>query len=132
MRIGDKLKELRLERELTQYKAANAVDISRSVLSQYENNLVDPTSNVIIKFAKFYNVSTDYLLGLDEQSDFKFPATPTVSSSESYSQEERQLIEKYRELNAPGKKLIDTTINTLLGSTPKSEQHSQQKKNKIS
>lgn len=116
MKIGDLLKELRLQHNYTQQAVADKIGISRSVLSQYENNIVEPTAYVVAKCATFYEVSTDYLLGLED--DF---GAPTATMEESLTREERELIEKYRELNAPGRKLIDTTMNTLLSASEESK-----------
>lgn len=61
-----RIKELRLERNISQKKLSLQVGVSQSVLCDYENGKVEPTASVIISLAKFFGVSTDYLLGLSE------------------------------------------------------------------
>lgn len=125
MKFGNILKLLMLEGEITQQKLANEIGYAQRTVSSWINNQSEPTETAIIKCAEFFEVSTDYLLGLDKFN------TPTVDISPNpalYSHEELELIKKYRELNAPGKKLINTTINTLLTSSAGSVQN----KNKTS
>ena len=59
-----RLKELRLERGLTQEQVAEAIGISRSAYSHYENELRRLPVELLIQIASFYNVSTDYILNL--------------------------------------------------------------------
>ena len=66
MRIGDRIKELRTIYGITQVQLAEKAGISRSVISQYESNLVEPTASVVAKLAVALNSSTDYLLGLED------------------------------------------------------------------
>ena len=65
--IQERLKDLRVERGLSLEELAKETGISSSALSSYENNEdKDISLNSIITLAGFYNVSTDYLLGLTE------------------------------------------------------------------
>ena len=52
------------EKGITKYKLAADTGISKSVLSDYCNAKVQPTADVIITVAKYFDVSADYLLGL--------------------------------------------------------------------
>lgn len=71
MRIGDRIKELRTTYGITQVQLAEEAGISRSVISQYESNLVEPTATVVAKLALALNTSTDYLLGLEDDFGIK-------------------------------------------------------------
>lgn len=62
-----KLKELRKTRGLTQVKLANALDVSKQSISNWENDNILPSIEMIIKIADYFSVSTDYLLGLDDR-----------------------------------------------------------------
>jgi transcriptional regulator with XRE-family HTH domain len=59
--LGERLVKLRGTR--TQQYVAERLGISRARYSHYENNYVQPDNNLLLKMAKFYNVSVDYLLG---------------------------------------------------------------------
>ncbi len=61
-RIGNRIKSLRLERNLTQKEFANMFDISPSTMGMYEQNRRVPDIDLIVKMSMFFNVSTDYLL----------------------------------------------------------------------
>ena len=60
----ERLKELRLEKGLTQDQLANDTGISQGAISAYELKKAKPTDEVIITFCKYFNVSADFLLGL--------------------------------------------------------------------
>lgn len=59
----ERLKNLRKEKELTQTQLAKMIGISRGALSLYETGKREPDYCTLQKFADFFNVSTDYLLG---------------------------------------------------------------------
>lgn len=66
MNFGEKIKKLRLDREWNQEFVAQKLNISIPALSRYESGTYEPKSLAIVSdFAKLYNVTTDYLLGLD-------------------------------------------------------------------
>lgn len=68
--IQEKLKDLRVERGLTLEQLENQTGISRSALGQYENDEYKDISHTsIVTLAKFYGVTTDYLLGLTENKN---------------------------------------------------------------
>lgn len=61
--IGDKIKELRKELDLTQEELASKLSLSRQCISRWENNSNEPSINDIIRLARMLDTSTDYLLG---------------------------------------------------------------------
>ncbi|MCY7743686.1 helix-turn-helix transcriptional regulator [Bacillus licheniformis] len=64
--LGDRLRELRESKKLTQDKLADVLGISRGTYAHYEINKRKPDYDMLIKIADFYGVSTDYLLrGID-------------------------------------------------------------------
>lgn len=66
MNFGEKIKKLRLDRNWNQEYVAQKLNISVPALSRYESGTYEPKSLAIISdFAKLYNVTTDYLLGLN-------------------------------------------------------------------
>lgn len=58
-----RLVQLREEANLTQKQFAAAVKISNSTINRYETGIREPDYDTLIRFADFFNVSTDYLLG---------------------------------------------------------------------
>jgi len=61
--IGDRLKLLRLERDLSQEDIANTFNITRQAYSSWERNEYEPSLDTVSKLAQFYNVTIDYLFG---------------------------------------------------------------------
>ena len=64
MNKGYKLRELRIENNKLQKEVAKYLNISRQYYSEYERGLRKLPTEVIIKLSKYYNVTTDYILGL--------------------------------------------------------------------
>ena len=65
-KISERLKELRLEKELSQTQLSKATEISQVAINYWENEKRVPNSNAVIILAKFFGVSTDYLLGVED------------------------------------------------------------------
>ena len=63
--IGQRIRELRLERGLTQKELAEQLGIDRSNYSKYELGKLEPNNEMLVALAKFFNETTDFLLGLD-------------------------------------------------------------------
>jgi len=59
---GEKLKQLRIKKGLTQIELAKIFSTSHATINRYEKGVNEPDSKTITKFADFFNVSTDYLL----------------------------------------------------------------------
>lgn len=59
MKIGRKLKELRLSENLTQEQLAAIIDVSRVNYTRYETDKVRPDYEILVKIADFYDVSLD-------------------------------------------------------------------------
>lgn len=60
--ISERLKKLRKNNELTQDNISKYLGIHRTTVTQYESGEIIPTTQNIIKLAKLYNVTTDYIL----------------------------------------------------------------------
>ena len=65
LNLGEKLKQLRLEKNLTQKQLADRLGVAISAISSYESDTRCPTFDTLIKYARIFHVSTDYLLGLE-------------------------------------------------------------------
>ena len=64
--IGNKIKELRKERKLTQKELAKGLKVGQASVCEWEKNQYEPTASAIIALCKFFDVSADYLLGLSD------------------------------------------------------------------
>lgn len=64
--ISQRLVKLRKEKDLSQKDAAEALGVSQALLSHYEKGIRECGLDFLCKASVFYDVSTDYLLGLSE------------------------------------------------------------------
>ena len=58
-------KELRESKHLTQTQLAERMWVKKSIISAYETDARPPSLDMLIKYAKEFHVSTDYLLGIE-------------------------------------------------------------------
>jgi len=61
----ERLKELRIEKGLGQIELANAISVSKGIISLWENGLREPKLSNLIVLAQYFQVSIDYLVGLE-------------------------------------------------------------------
>jgi len=78
MEFGDRLKQLREERDLTRADLASRLNVSYSTISKYETNIRFPDKGTLVGLANFFDVSLDYLLG---RSDIRETAEKILDKS---------------------------------------------------
>ena len=69
-----KIKELRQEVGLSQAELAKIVNTTQKNISNWENGFNEPDFSTLIQFAKYFGVSVDYLLGIEESFGDNEPA----------------------------------------------------------
>lgn len=87
--FGERLKQLRIQSGLTQQQLATKLNLTKSVISYYELQERYPSPEVLMKLAGVFNVSSDYLLGVDNKhmidvtglSDEDMAAVTTIINS---------------------------------------------------
>jgi len=67
--FGERLRKLRKEAGLTQPELAERTWLSKAVISNYELGVRKPSIDIVVKFAKYFHVSADYLLGITPESN---------------------------------------------------------------
>lgn len=65
--FGNTLKSLRTKEQMTQAQLAQKLGLTKSVISAYETGLRLPSYDILIHISKIYNVSTDFLLGVERK-----------------------------------------------------------------
>lgn len=60
------LKYLRMEKGIGQTGLAKDLGVSKGIISLWENGLREPTLSSLIEIAKYFKVSLDYLVGIEE------------------------------------------------------------------
>ena len=73
--FSTRIKELREKAGLSMDQLAKRLGITKSRINMWENNGTVPRMNVLVELAKFFNVTTDYLLGNDDESNLSLENT---------------------------------------------------------
>lgn len=68
MTIGDKIKKLRKDNNMTQEDIAEKLNVSRQTISKWETNIVIPDADNIVSICKLFNITTDELLDYKVES----------------------------------------------------------------
>lgn len=63
MDFGTRLKQLRKENKVTQTDIAEVLNTTKSTVSRYEGNSIEPNLDTLNKLAEYFDVSIDYLMG---------------------------------------------------------------------
>lgn len=65
--FGKKLKELRQEKHLRQIDLGDILGVSKTTVCQWETSKQEPCLEDIVKLVRFFNVSADFLLDLEDE-----------------------------------------------------------------
>ncbi len=63
--LNERIKTLRLAKSISQVDLAVMLNVSKQSVSNWENDNIQPSIDMLIRLADIFNVSTDYLLGRD-------------------------------------------------------------------
>ena len=66
MKVAERIRNLREDRDLTQTDIADYLHTSQTVYSRYERNERNLPIEMLYELCKFYKVSADYILGLTD------------------------------------------------------------------
>ena len=66
--FGDIFKNLRLSYNLSQVQMAKELNVSKQTVSNWENNNILPSIEMLVKISRFFSVSTDYLLEMESRT----------------------------------------------------------------
>lgn len=102
------LKILRKQHNISQQQLANAIGVSQQSINKYENHNIEPDITTLIMMADFFHTSVDYLIGHTNESR---PVEPVRAYD--LNNAEAELINKYRELDANKRKLVETLLEHL-------------------
>lgn len=91
--LGDRLRQQRNRRKLTQEDVARRIGVARTTYAMYEQNSREPDNETLQKLADFFDVSIDYLLGRTDD-----PTPPENTSQPYYALTERDQRDIARDL----------------------------------
>ncbi len=66
--LSEKIKQLRENLDITQSELAKTLCLTRSAVNAWEMGLSVPSTQYVVELAKFFQVSTDFLLGIEESA----------------------------------------------------------------
>ena len=92
--LGTRIKELRKEFGLSQVDLAAQMEVTKQTISNWENENIQPSIDMLVGLANVFNVTTDYLLGLDDVPRLSIEGLPL-----SFAAHLAQIIEDFRTLS---------------------------------
>ena len=91
-----RLKDLRISINLTQKELAQKLGCNQTAVGKYERGYLEPNIETLIKLAKIFEVSVDYLLGREDD----FGNVTITGTAPALSNEEERLLKAFRKLDA--------------------------------
>lgn len=108
MTIGNRIRELRISKNMSQKELSELIDVSKSAISKYESDSLEPNIRVQIALAEAFNVTIDYLIGYSDEN--------TLAKSDDNI---TKMIELYKELNENNRILALAKMIELLNEQSK-------------
>lgn len=90
--LGSRINELRIASGWSQVQLAEKLNISKQTVSNWENDNIQPSIEMLVRIANLFSVSTDYLLGLDNLTHINVEGVPV-----SFVAHLTQIIEDYKQ-----------------------------------
>ena len=104
-KLGERIAELRKEKDLSQQDLADKVKISRAQMNRYENQAVEPPADVLNKLSKVLDTTVDYIIN------------GAIEAKAKAALKDNKILEQYKELEhmpEPEKLMIVKVINALI------------------
>ncbi len=93
--LGALIRSLRKERNITQKKLGELLDVTEGTISKYEANLMTPPFETLRSIASIFNISMDTLCGMKHQGTLS-----THGLTEAQTETVKALVDSYRVKNA--------------------------------
>lgn len=115
MHFAQIAKELREDTGLSQQKLADKLGLSSSGIARWELGQSEPGSQALMIYAKYFGVSTDYLLGLEDDFGVKKIAPATNTGNEGkLNEKEKALLEAFGKLLPETQDFILRSIQSFI------------------
>ena len=75
--LGQRINELRVALGWSQVQLAEKLNISKQTVSNWENDNIQPSIDMLVRLSRIFNMSTDYLLGLTPTNSLNVDGLPT-------------------------------------------------------
>jgi transcriptional regulator with XRE-family HTH domain len=110
MSMGERLRELRQKRSISQEEVARHIGITRSAYSHYEINNRQPVYETLMKLAAFFDVTLDYIIG---------GVDPNQTAEAAAGPDSREIMRLLRDMNQEQRKQsLNLLIDLMNGNEP--------------
>ncbi len=111
--LAERLSELRRSAHLSQAKMAKCLGVKQASVARYETDVADPSLKVLLKYADFFDVSLDYILGrADRPEGGRFGCRP---NPDLYSDELKAFVDMCFDPHSPvSARLKDTLYEAMV------------------
>ena len=92
--LGDKIREIRLAKKISQVELAKTLNVTKQSVSNWENENIQPSIEMLSKISDALSVTTDYLLSKEEKRVIDVTGLP-----ESVIQNLQALVEEFKKSN---------------------------------
>ncbi len=89
LNIGEQITQLRKLNNLSQEELAKRAEVSRTIIGNYERSTNTPSIEVLVKLARVFNVSVDYLIGEGQLSSLDKANIKRLEDIEALPEEDR-------------------------------------------
>ncbi len=115
--IGERIADLRTDSDMQQGELANILGIHRSALSRIEKGHRAIREDELLRIARHFHVTTDYLLGNDP---------PLQEGNETYyTHREKEHLRKYRAIGYENEKHVDALLDSFYNAIPDDDKQQQ-------
>lgn len=115
------LRELRIQKGLTQAELSKALQVSASSIGMYEQGRREPDNETLGRIANFFNVTTDYLLGRTDEPGGTADSAG-VAKEEVKTEKPKAYVELHRLINELPHSDVEELLNTAIFKKRKAEQ----------
>ena len=109
-----RLRELRLERNLSQAKLGKMLGVNQTAIGKYERGDAEPNIKMLFQLSQIFEVSIDYLLG--NSDDFGIVNVKADKVGSFLNEREKELVDLFRNLDEKHQKAVCEFIKTLTNS----------------
>ena len=94
--LNQQIRMIRLSRKMSQVELAKELNVTKQSVSNWENDNIQPSVEMVMKIAKVFSVSVDYLLWIDQHTYIDVSGLPDDTVSHL-----RQLVDDLRKAKNP-------------------------------
>ena len=110
MGVAKNIKSLRIGADMTQQQLADVVGVKREAVAQWEAGLAMPRLGTAVKLVRRFGIGLDDLVGDD------MPEQTVENLSDALLSDERELLERYRAMDARGREMALCALKGMASS----------------